>query len=524
MPELPARPDFEQLRHQAKDLLRATRNGDREALERVRAVSERISLASAQLTVAREYGFVSWTKLKREVQRREILDDRDIERLTRLLAEDSGLATATMQHWCDHPRGASPLGYVAMLRYDTARGVWREVPGTGAIARALLGAGAPVDGRLDDLETPLITAASYGDAEVARALIDAGANLDARAAESSGGVPGGTALLHAAVFGMTDVVDVLVAAGAPVHGIEEAAAAGDISGWLDTTTPADARVRALVMAADHQRLDVIDQLIAAGTPVDAADEAFGGHPLRTAAWNGRPASVRRLLGHGANPNLADEQGRTPLALCRQGRPADDRPARDEVEAILVPLTATDQGLDRHPVGRGTAPHDQLLLQQPAPAAEPRARLEVQIRGSDLPGRRCGPSPEGRMYENIHVGLARRGETIELQPGDALSVRWTFEITIRRHHDGQLDVGGPYVRGARGERFLGLRWGTLAADDTFDVFRAAKLRFADIDPTLIERALSAGSRLVADLGLTDPNGDPVCASVRPPAVIWSIEAG
>jgi hypothetical protein len=26
-----------------------------------------------------------------------------------------------MEHWCDHPWGSSPLGYVAMRRYDTSR-------------------------------------------------------------------------------------------------------------------------------------------------------------------------------------------------------------------------------------------------------------------------------------------------------------------------------------------------------------------------------------------------------------------
>jgi hypothetical protein len=337
MGDLPARPDLEQLRHQAKDLLHAAKGGDQEALARIRAVSERVTLASAQLAVARDYGFASWTRLKREVERRSILDERDLGRLSALLAEDSTLATAPMEHWCDHPSGATPLGYTAMLRYDTARGVWRALPGTGAIARVLLEAGAPVDGQPDDRETPLITAASYGDAEVAQALIEAGADLETRAAVDAGGVPGGTALLHAAVFGMTDVVDQLVAAGARIHSIEEAAAAGDISGWLDDAPP-DARLRALVMAADHERLEVIDDLIAAGTPVDATDEEFGGHPLRTAAWNARPASVRRLLAHGADPNLRDDQGRTPLMLCREGRAAGDRPGRDEVEAILAPLT------------------------------------------------------------------------------------------------------------------------------------------------------------------------------------------
>jgi len=307
-------------------------------------VSDRLTLASAQLAVARGYGFASWAAMKREVERREILDDRDLRRLTVLLAADPRLAATEMEHWCDHPRGASPLAYVAMLRYDTSTGEWRDVAGTGAIARALLQAGAPVDGQRGTPETPLITAASYGDAQVARVLIEAGADVDARARDDSGGVPGGTALLHAAVFGMTDVVDVLVEAGARIQSIEEAAAAGAIGDWL-ADAHADARLRALVMAADHQRLDVIDHLIAAGTPVDATDAAFGRHPLRTAAGNGRPESVRRLLAHGADPNLSDDEGQTPLALCRLGRRGDNRAERDEVEAILAPLTANRPGTD-----------------------------------------------------------------------------------------------------------------------------------------------------------------------------------
>jgi uncharacterized protein len=109
----------------------------------------------------------------------------------------------------------------------------------------------------------------------------------------AGGVPGGTALLHAAVFGMTEVVDVLVAAGAVIHSIEEAAAAGDVSVWLTAETPIEARIRALVMAADHERLDVIDELVAAGTPIDASDPLFGRQALRIAATNGRPARYCR---------------------------------------------------------------------------------------------------------------------------------------------------------------------------------------------------------------------------------------
>ncbi|WP_433274496.1 ankyrin repeat domain-containing protein [Actinosynnema sp. CS-041913] len=207
-----------------------------------------------------------------------------------------------------------------MLRYDTVGKVWRDVPGTGALARTLIDAGAPVDGRPGDRETPLITAASYGDVEVAEVLIAAGANLDATAAADSGGVPGGTALRHAAVFGMTGVVDVLARAGARVDGLAEAAAVGDITGWLQVSVQGvsvqdvsvqdvsmhdvsvQEKVRALVMAADHERLDVIDQLLLAGTPIDAADALWGRQALRLATTNGRMASVRHLLARGADPS------------------------------------------------------------------------------------------------------------------------------------------------------------------------------------------------------------------------------
>jgi ankyrin repeat protein len=304
MPDLPPRPDFGQLRRQAKDLLRAATCGDADALRRVRAVSDRIVLASAQLAVAREYGFASWPKLRIEVLRREVLNSADATRLRALLGEQLELAVARMEHWCDHPKGASPLGYVAMLRYDTSSGVWRDVPSAGMLARALIEAGAPVDGEPGEPETPLITAASYGDAAVARVLIDAGADSDARAASNAGGVPGGTPLLHAAVFGMTEVIDVLVAAGARPESVEEAAAVGDLTGYLSPRTSLQARTRALVMAADHERLRVIDELLEAGTPIDASDDQWGRQALRVAAQNGRVASVEHLLACGADPNLA----------------------------------------------------------------------------------------------------------------------------------------------------------------------------------------------------------------------------
>jgi hypothetical protein len=66
MAYLPARPDLDQLRHQAKDNLHAAQRGDPDAFARISAVSDRVILSSAQLAVAREYGFPSRARLKLE--------------------------------------------------------------------------------------------------------------------------------------------------------------------------------------------------------------------------------------------------------------------------------------------------------------------------------------------------------------------------------------------------------------------------------------------------------------------------
>jgi len=55
--ELPARPSFEHLRKQAKALLQALRQQNPDA-----------SLSEAQHTLARDYGFASWPKLKAHVE------------------------------------------------------------------------------------------------------------------------------------------------------------------------------------------------------------------------------------------------------------------------------------------------------------------------------------------------------------------------------------------------------------------------------------------------------------------------
>jgi ankyrin repeat protein len=173
---------------------------------------------------------------------------------------------------------------------------------------------------------------------VAKVLIEGGADVDALSSSDAGGVPGASALRHAAVFGMTDVIDALAAAGAQVRSLPEAAAVGDISGWSTTDAPEDERVRALIMAADHQRLDVVDELLATGISVDAVDPMWGRQALRVAAEHGRPASVRHLLARGADPALNDEDGHTALDFTGPELAYTRNPGHDEVAAILAPLT------------------------------------------------------------------------------------------------------------------------------------------------------------------------------------------
>ena len=118
------------------------------------------------------------------------------------------------------------------------------------------------------------------------------------------------------------------------------ATADNITGWLTAETPLQARIQALVKAADHQRLPAIDHLLAAGTPIDAFDEQWGGQALRIAARNGRVAAVRHLLAGGADPNLRDpEHNRMALDWSRPEHRYDDSPSHKQVHAILEAVTA-----------------------------------------------------------------------------------------------------------------------------------------------------------------------------------------
>jgi hypothetical protein len=147
-------------------------------------------------------------------------------------------------------------------------------------------------------------------------------------------------------------------------------------------------------------------------------------------------------------------------------------------------------------------------------------VRIRIEGSDLPGRRVGAEATALRLQNVHVGMQRNAEVVERVPANAPEATWQIEVTSREV-DGLFDVGGPWVHGRPGARFLYLSWGAVTGD-RFDMFRRAKLMFNDVPPDLLRAAHEGAGTLVGRLRLTDAKGEPLCARVRPPQIAWTVE--
>lgn len=146
-------------------------------------------------------------------------------------------------------------------------------------------------------------------------------------------------------------------------------------------------------------------------------------------------------------------------------------------------------------------------------------MRIRIEGHDLPGARGGAQAGALRLGGVHVGVQRGREVVSLVPASAASAEWEFEVA-GREVDGLLDVGGPWVHGRPGARFLYLSWGALS-DSGFAMFRRAKLMFGDIPTPLLRDAYDDAGVLIGSLGLTDACGDPRCARVRPPDIVWTL---
>src|SRR5207248_692947 len=94
---LPVRPHLDQLRHQAKDLLRAIRRGDpgsRAEFDRNHPkppVASDATLADAQLALARSYGLASWPRLVLACRMTDAICRDDVETVRRLVIRHPAL-------------------------------------------------------------------------------------------------------------------------------------------------------------------------------------------------------------------------------------------------------------------------------------------------------------------------------------------------------------------------------------------------------------------------------------------------
>ncbi len=394
--------DLEQLRRQGKELRDAARAGEAVSLARVvRQVGARgpreVTLAVAQLVIARELGFTSWPKLKAAVESRAgimrraaafvtaSVDDRE-RRAQILLEADPRLAGADIRsaavvgdarlveqllaadpsaaNAIDRERGWPPLLYVCYSR-------WHRIdPGRAAgmvdVARLLLDAGASPDANNGARPHHGYRSALHGSVTannpgITRLLLERSANPN-----------DGESLYQAAGHRDHECMRLLLNHDATVAGswaVDVAVGANDAEG-----------VRLLLDAAKRQTPERVSGL--------------AGGLLARACAAGAAAAVEELLAGDAKPSRLDQDGLSPL---RRAVRAGHR----EVVAALLSRGVTDDAthIDRFlgATARGDRSGAELLL-----SAQPdlRDRLSARDRAAivDVAGRGAAADAVRLMIE------------------------------------------------------------------------------------------------------------------------------
>jgi len=355
----PTRPNLDQLRRRAKDLAKAARQGEPAALARLtsyRRPGPPITLALAQLTLAREYGFPSWLRLREAVEastettahrvsaflRASVQGHFEPAASARLLAArlldyDPAIATydirtATVLGEPDYVRSAlardpsvavlrdKRLGWPPLLFACNSR--WHQIEprrsaGIVEVARMLLDAGASVDTAVGRAPRPGHCSALYAaaglanHAALAQLLLDRGADPDTPAA-----------LYHSAFHRDHQTLGLLLQHGARTEGPDALAAA------ISMNDPE--AVRLLLGAGIDPREPL---------PAGALGESYEGRPPIPAVYAAiefdcTPDLIQTLLEGGADPTAAPVGSRSPYREAR-------RRGRAEVAAILLAHSAVD---------------------------------------------------------------------------------------------------------------------------------------------------------------------------------------
>jgi ankyrin repeat protein len=336
-PRLPERPNLEQLKRQAKELLRSARLGDAGSLARFRtlpafadiedaaSLMATIALHDAQSVVARELGFASWKALFERVEEltldlaaaveqfvgaaTEVRPDRaerllqlfpnvgdasfhaalllgDVDRVERGLSRQPAMATEP-----GGPRAWPPLLY--LCHTSLGFGPPSRADGIVDVARRLLHGGADPNTRFPWLHHGVRRPALWGAVLVTRHLPLAEVLLDAGADPNDG-----VTLPLAASGDDTRWLDLLVAHGADVNqpwATDGSAALYAVLHWAGST----GGVRWLL---EH------------GAEPDPVFTPNGETPLHVVAQRWRADLAEALVQRGADVNRRRRDGRTPYAV------------------------------------------------------------------------------------------------------------------------------------------------------------------------------------------------------------------
>jgi hypothetical protein len=361
---LPAKAHLDHLRYQAKDLLKGHAARDVAVAQRIREFHPRLnravnaeifdaqlSLSDAQLAIAREYGFPTWARLKRHIQKPTLTDRLDLphheriedvtfRRAVELL--DAGDTAGLRAHLSQHPNlahqrvvfeGGNYFRNPTLLEFIAENPVRHGTLPKNIIdvAQVILDAGVE-HSALNETLMLVSTGRVPRECRVQFPLVDLLCD--------SGAEPN-SAIQAAASHGELEAVNALIGRGARID-LPVAAALGRIGDSRRLLAGADREDRhlALALAAQFGHVEMVRLLLDAGEDPNRYNPV-GGHshatPLHAAAGSGHDEVVRLLVGRGARLDLKD--------ILWQATPVDwaRHEGRRETEAYL---RAQDSGSEK----------------------------------------------------------------------------------------------------------------------------------------------------------------------------------
>ena len=352
---LPSKPDLKHLKHQARDLLKGHAAHDRGVAQRIREFHTRfrtatdaeifaaaLKLSDAQFTIAREYGFKSWARLKAHVDSPELARRLELpyherieiavfRRAVDLL--DAGDVMGLREHLQRHPKlvlqhvefeGGNYFQNPTLLEFIAENPIRHET-----LAKNIVDVAKVI---LDAEPDQASRNATLGLVVTGRAVEECGVQVALIELLCDYGADPNSAIHAAAPQRSLAAVKTLIARGAHVD-LPIAAAMGlvDDARRMLPAADADERHLALAFATRMGHIEIVQLLLDAGEDPNRYN-SLGSHshstPLHQATLNGHEDLVRLLMERGAKPDIRD--------LLWRGTPADwaKHEGRKELEAYL----------------------------------------------------------------------------------------------------------------------------------------------------------------------------------------------